>query len=200
MSKRHGPNKENLEATRQTFIDIATEEFTEYGYNQASTSRIVEHSGMARGSLYYHFGDKHGLFKAVYEDMLAKALNTVSDKMEKQDNSWDALLTGSQAFLDLCSEKPFRKITLLESQSAITFEERIALHKGTLLGKLQFLLNDLLNKGYFPGHTPQTITTFIFGILGEIGRSLDFSEDIAADLNTYKQSFVLSIETLAKPS
>ncbi len=197
MSKRQGPNKENLEETRQTFLDIATIEFTEYGYNQASTSRIVENSGMARGSLYYHFGDKQGLFRAVYEEMLATALKNVSKKMDQENNNWKALIIGAEAFLDLCSDKAFRKITLLESQAAISFEERIEIHRRTLLGKLQLLLKELLHEGYFPGHTIQTITTFIFGILGEIGRVFDFSQDIESDLKTYKSSFVSSITAMA---
>jgi AcrR family transcriptional regulator len=60
MGKKHGPNKENLEATRRIFLNIARKEFSTRGYYNASTAAIVEESGMARGSLYYHFGDKKG--------------------------------------------------------------------------------------------------------------------------------------------
>ena len=90
MSKRPGKNKENLEETRRIFLEVAEKEFTEYGFAQASTSRIVEHSGMARGSLYYHFGDKNGLFKAVYEKELQDALITISDAMDKETDDCKA--------------------------------------------------------------------------------------------------------------
>jgi len=44
MSKRKGPNKENLQETRDSFIQIAIREFTRCGYADASTSRIVDES------------------------------------------------------------------------------------------------------------------------------------------------------------
>lgn len=90
MSKRPGPNKDNLEATRKIFMDIAKLEFCNHGYSDASTTRIVTKSGMARGSLYYHFGDKNGLFKAVYEELLDDALICISQRMDVQDNPLDS--------------------------------------------------------------------------------------------------------------
>ena len=197
MSKRHGSNKENLEETRRNFIEIAQKEFTDSGYALASTSRIVELSGMARGSLYYHFGDKNGLFKAVYEEMMFEALKEIAKHMDKQEHAWDAFIVGSQSFLDLCMEKPFRKIILMESQAAMSFEERLIVQKKTLLGKLGTLLPELLEKNYFPGHNMNTVSTFIFGILGEIGRTLDFSDDIAEERERFGKAFNASMQAFA---
>ena len=197
MSKRRGSNKENLEETRQNFIEIAQKEFTDSGYTLASTSRIVELSGMARGSLYYHFGDKNGLFKAVYEEMMQDALQKISEDMDKTPDSWDAFIAGSQKFLDLCMEKPFRKIILIESQAAMSFEERLKVQKKTLLGKLGTLLPELLEKGYFPGHNTNTVSTFLFGILGEIGRTLDFSDNVEAERAYFGKAFNASMAAFA---
>lgn len=189
MSKRPGKNKENSEKTHQVFIDIAREEFTDSGYAEASTSRIVQQSGMARGSLYYHFGDKNGLFKAVYEDMMHKGLVRISEKMDKEANEWDALLTGAHAFMDLCMDRPYRKIVLIESQAAISFHYRFKIHEQTLLGKMRTLLPALLKSNHFPGHTQDTIVIFIFGILAEIGRSFDSAEDIEAAREAFGTAF-----------
>lgn len=193
MSKRRGANKENLEETRKTFLEIARKEFSEYGFAQASTSRIVEHSGMARGSLYYHFGDKNGLFHAVYEEMMIQALARINVEMDKPDDPWDSLLAGAQKFLDLCMEDEFRKIVLIESQAAMTFQDRYIIQERTLLGKLRTLLPALLKRGYFPGHTDNTIAIFIYGILGEIGRAFDLSSDLKKDRKTYGHAFERSM-------
>jgi AcrR family transcriptional regulator len=190
MSKRRGPNKENLEETRLIFIEAAKKEFTEHGYTNASTNRIVEQSGMARGSLYYHFGDKNGLFRAVYEATLNDSLRLVSAHMDQQKSAWDALLIGSEIFIDLCAEKDFRKIVLIESQSALTYADRITIQQRTLLGKLQGLLPELIENGFFPGHTPMTIAVFIMGILAEIGRSFDLTDNPEQVKNLFKKAYV----------
>jgi AcrR family transcriptional regulator len=196
MSKRPGSNKENLEETRRVFLNVAVDEFCEYGFAQASTSRIVERSGMARGSLYYHFGDKNGLFHDVYEDIMFQYIEGVSEKMDALKDPWESFLAGADAFLDLCMKKDFRKIILIESQGAMTYEQRFAIQGKTLLAKLRELLPDLFARGYFPGHTPETFSIFMFGILGETGRALDFSKNIEQDRKTFGTAFVETMKCL----
>ena len=198
MSKRPGANKENLEETRNTFLKIARKEFSSRGFAQASTSRIVEQSGMARGSLYYHFGDKNGLFQAVYEQMMDEALISISVEMDKFEDPWDSFMTGSFKFLDLCMEDDFRKIVLIESQAAMSFQDRLMIQERTLLAKLRALLPALLERGYFPGHTSNSIVIFVYGILGEIGRAFDFSEDIQRDRQTYGHAFETSMNCMTR--
>jgi len=198
MSKRPGKNKENLKETHRNFLVIAREEFAEHGYADASTSRIVQKSGMARGSLYYHFGDKNGLFKAVYEEIMHEGLAKITFQMEGQPSTWLALHAGTQAFLDLCLDPVYRKITLIESQAAMTFRERFAVHERTLLGKLKELLPDLMEQGYFEGHTPQTISVFIFGMLAETGRTMDSSQNIDNVRKTFGDALTNTLN-LMKP-
>lgn len=190
MSKRQGPNKENLEETRSIFLRVAREEFCKHGYPNASTSRIVAESNMARGSLYYHFGDKNGLFRAVYEDMLVESMQTLEEEMNKHLDPWDAFMAGSKTFLDLCADHAFRKIILIESQSALTYAERITLQSRTLLGKLRSVLPQLIQNGYFKGHTLDTISVFILGILAEIGRSFDLSPDNVGKKIVYETAYI----------
>jgi AcrR family transcriptional regulator len=196
MSKRPGPNKDNLEATRKIFMDIAKIEFCNHGYPDASTTRIVNESGMARGSLYYHFGDKNGLFKAVYEELLKEALVIISRDMDAQKNPLDSLLQGAEAFLKLCLQEEFRKIVLIQSQSAMSYGERLQVMQGTLLGKLRAVMPLLIEDGYFPAHTPDSATTFVLGILGETGRTLDFSQNPEQDMREYNTAFATTIKML----
>ena len=196
MSKRPGANKENLEETRKIFLTIARAEFCEQGYANASTSRIVEKSGMARGSLYYHFGDKQGLFQAVFEELMEEALETVNTTMNKANNPWDMLMIGTQSYLDLCMKKDFRKITLIESQAAMAYKDRLVIHERGLIGRLRTLVMELMQTGHFPAHTEKTIAVFIFGTLGEIGRSFDFSEDLKGDREIYRKALADSLERI----
>jgi len=196
MSKRPGSNKDNLKETHRNFLAIAREEFAEHGYADASTSRIVQKSGMARGSLYYHFGDKNGLFKAVYEEIMHEGLAKITFQMEGQPNHWLALHAGVQAFLDLCMDPIYRKITLIESQAAMSFLERYAVHEKTLLGKLRELLPHLMEEGYFPEHTEQTISVLIFGMLAETGRTMDSVSDIEEARKTFGKAMESTLKLM----
>ena len=180
-------------------MDIAKSEFCNHGYPDASTTRIVTESGMARGSLYYHFGDKNGLFKAVYEEMMEDALGYISTYMDVHKTPLEALLSGAKAFLELCLKEEFRKIVLIQSQSAMSYEERLQILQKTLLGKLRALIPVLIEKGHFPGHTLDTATIFILGILGETGRALDFSHNREQTMEEYYKAFACTIKTLHNP-
>jgi AcrR family transcriptional regulator len=198
MSKRHGPNKKNYEETRETFIKIACSEFTTHGYAQASTSRIVSASGMARGSLYYHFGDKAGLFKAVYEHIAYQARDNIVQVPDKPSTAWDAFIKSCHAYMDFCLDEKFRKIMLIESQAAIPYKDRLDILEKTLLGTLRELLQKTMDDGYFKGHHITPLCIFVFGILSETGRSLHFTSDIQAQKEQFSKALEFTLSKIAQ--
>lgn len=177
MAKKSGPNKENLEATRRVFIDIARSEFCREGFYKASTARIVEQANMARGSLYYHFKDKRALFRAVYEELLEEMALTMKKSVAQKTDPWDALITGCLAALDLFTQKENRQI-IIDVQTAIGYSERIELLKKTVLLQLDILLNQARNGGYLKKLQPETLKLMIFGMLSESGRSFELVDDV----------------------
>ncbi|MCK6538737.1 MAG: TetR/AcrR family transcriptional regulator [Anaerolineales bacterium] len=50
------------EEKRKVIVNAAIDEFAEYGLENASTNRIVAHSGIAKGSFYQYFEDKQDVF------------------------------------------------------------------------------------------------------------------------------------------
>ncbi len=69
---------ERLEPERQeTLLQAAAEEFAERGYEAASVNRIVDRSGMSKGSIYYYFDDKDDLFSTVVERATARVIRLV---------------------------------------------------------------------------------------------------------------------------
>lgn len=51
------------EAKQRIILDAAMAEFSEHGYEQASTNRIVAHAGISKGILFHYFGSKEGLYR-----------------------------------------------------------------------------------------------------------------------------------------
>lgn len=192
MAKKHGPNKENLEATRRIFLTIARKEFSTLGYYNASTANIVEESGMARGSLYYHFGDKKGLFRAVYEELMYEMQAGVQAQVAKTKDAWEALMTGSMTVLDLCTQKETRRI-IVDVHTALSYGERLDILSQTLLLELQGQLKGVIDAGYFKGHDMKSLSIIIFGILSEGSRSFELTDDVPkarADIGNTFQLFM----------
>lgn len=61
------PRGRDPERTRARILDAATREFARLGLGGARVDRIAERAGANKRMLYYYFGDKEGLFRAVLE-------------------------------------------------------------------------------------------------------------------------------------
>jgi AcrR family transcriptional regulator len=193
MSKKPGPNKENLEATRRVFLGIARKEFSSKGYYNASTADIVEASGMARGSLYYHFGDKKGLFKAVYEELMFEMRDAVAKKIIGKTDPWDKFMTGCMTIYDLCTDKAIRRI-IVDVHTALPYAERIEVLQRSLLSQLSDIIDEVMAAGYFKGHDKRTLIMLIFGMLSETGRGFEIAEDVSKARHEIGNAFTLLME------
>lgn len=193
MAKKHGPNKENLEATRRIFLAIARKQFSTLGYYQTSTAQIVEESGMARGSLYYHFGDKKGLFRAVYEELMHEMRDDIAHHIADATSAWDAMMAGSMRCLDLLTQAQTRRI-IVDVHTALTYTERLDILQRTLLALLHELLLKVLDEGYFKGHNPKMLGIMIFGFLSEGGRSFELASDVQQARKDLGDTFVTIME------
>jgi AcrR family transcriptional regulator len=193
MAKKHGPNKENLEITRRIFLDTARKEFSVHGYYNASTASIVESSGMARGSLYYHFGDKKGLFKAVYEELMVEMRDEMLRRVSNENHPKEAFLAMCLTSLDLLMQKEIRRI-VIDVHTAITYQERLEILGRTILSLLHEVLSKVINAGYFKGHEVRPLSLLIFGMLSESGRSFELAQDVKKAREEVEKSFLLFME------
>jgi len=55
-------------ARRQALLDAAGRLFIEKGFEKTTLSDIINRAGGSRATLYEHFGDKEGLFRAIMEE------------------------------------------------------------------------------------------------------------------------------------
>jgi TetR/AcrR family transcriptional regulator len=65
--RRHPPPRPRSEAKRTRIIDAAMRHFAEHGYHAARVGDIAAELGIAKGSVFQHFGSKDGLFFEVYK-------------------------------------------------------------------------------------------------------------------------------------
>jgi AcrR family transcriptional regulator len=65
MSQR--PARPRSEAKRSHIVEAAMQHFAEHGYHAARVGDIAATLGIAKGSIFQHFGSKDGLFFEVYK-------------------------------------------------------------------------------------------------------------------------------------
>src|ERR1039458_6084145 len=67
LYQRRDPARPRSDAKRSRIIEVATEHFAEQGYHAARVGDIAAALGIAKGSIFQHFGSKDGLFFEVYK-------------------------------------------------------------------------------------------------------------------------------------
>lgn len=71
---------------QQAILEAALEEFAEYGYDTASTNRIVKKAGIGKGMLFYYFNSKKELFHHLVSysfDLVVKEYFNLVDLSER---------------------------------------------------------------------------------------------------------------------
>lgn len=59
---------------RQHIVEGALKVFLKYGYEGTSMNRVAEEAGVIKQTIYSHFSDKEGLFKAIIESVTLQHL------------------------------------------------------------------------------------------------------------------------------
>jgi AcrR family transcriptional regulator len=112
-------NRERTDATRAALLQAARELFVQRGYADTSTPELCAAAGITRGALYHHFVDKRDLFRAV----VAQEAQAVRERIEAaaaQDLApRQALLAGSEAYLDAMSESGRTRLLLIDGPAVL---------------------------------------------------------------------------------
>ncbi|WP_313346919.1 TetR/AcrR family transcriptional regulator [Sedimentibacter sp.] len=68
---------------RNLILEVSIDEFNEYGFENASISRIVDKAGIAKGSFYQYYEDKKDLFKYIIEIVNVNKVKYLGDIQAK---------------------------------------------------------------------------------------------------------------------
>ena len=78
---------------RHRLVEAAIEEFNEYGLDNASYNRIIERSGLSKGSVYYYFDNKDALLGIVMEEIGERVLAAIPERPlpATREEYWEAV-------------------------------------------------------------------------------------------------------------
>jgi AcrR family transcriptional regulator len=134
--------------------------FAERGYAGVSSDEIVSAAGLTRGALHHHFGDKKGLFRAVFEQLEAEINAELSEVSARTPPGAAQLVAGIGAFLDICQRPEVLRIGLTDAPAVLGWQTWRAIEADHGLG----LVKEMLERGVADGMiTPQPV-----GVLAQL--------------------------------
>lgn len=74
-------NRKEPEERKKEILDIAEELFTTKGYDNTSTTDILERVGIARGTMYYHFKSKEEILDALIDRVIQGIVRNVKSAL-----------------------------------------------------------------------------------------------------------------------
>lgn len=127
-------------ATQTALLAAARPLFAERGFAAVSADEIVRAAGVTRGALHHHYGDKRGLFRAVFEQVEVGITQELADLVAAGGDQ-DLLSRALSAFLDICERPEVRQIALTDAPAALGWQTWRELEAQYGLGLLTALID-----------------------------------------------------------
>jgi AcrR family transcriptional regulator len=102
------PASPRKRSARERLLDTADRLFYEEGVHAVGIDRVLEQSGVAKGSLYYNFGGKDALVRTYLENRHAQWAARIDAQLAAAPGPVDKILAVFDALADLFAEPGFR--------------------------------------------------------------------------------------------
>jgi AcrR family transcriptional regulator len=94
---------------RRRLLNAGCVLFARRGYADVGVGEISSQAGVTSGAVYHHFGSKAGLFRAVYDDLVAGTSERIA--AARRGNPSPSLTADCELYLDACADPAFFRIT-----------------------------------------------------------------------------------------
>jgi AcrR family transcriptional regulator len=92
--------------TRGRLLEAAEQVFTEFGYHDASITKIAEAAGVAPGTFYLYFAGKRQIFDELIDDLNRRVREAMGEASSHATTRAEAERLGFRAFFRFTSEHP----------------------------------------------------------------------------------------------
>ena len=94
-----------IASSRDRVLTGATEEFAQFGFAGARIDRIARRVGLNVRMIYYHFGNKDGLYRGVLREIYIRAADFL-DQVREQADPERRTLESMTGYFDMLSANP----------------------------------------------------------------------------------------------
>ena len=179
--------------TRTALLRAGRMLFADQGYANTSTESIVQRAGVTRGALYYHFQNKAGLFRAVFEELRVSGLQRILERIQTAEGDpWQRLIqTGLRAFLEVVSEPGRQRILYIDGPAVLPM---YLWHENALaIAAIQNALEQLALAGFIAKQPFGTPSRLLWGAFLEAALHIAYSTD---DVDATQQEMLRGLEQL----
>lgn len=152
--------KDEAAITRQTLLDAAKQVFSSKGFNQTSLEAVAMEAGVTRGAIYWHFGNKIEMFRAVLEQCYQNAEIKVDKILESKQPPVEKIrLLLRELFLILANETDFRimeEIRMFQYYKNKKLQEIYQFHQDNVF-EIKGLMTTLIEEGIRSGELEQNL-------------------------------------------
>jgi TetR/AcrR family transcriptional regulator, fatty acid metabolism regulator protein len=158
------------DATRDRILEAAADVFADKGYYGAAVEDIVRASDTSKGSFYFHFPNKKGIFTALLDHLTSRLFSRVEeaiagarDPVERLDAALDAAM---RAF---AQRKRLARLLLVEAAGLghAMDEHLMAVHE-RFIGLIRRQLDDAVASGQIPPQDTGIAASAWMGALNEV--------------------------------
>ena len=141
--------------------------FADRGYAHVSADEIVAAAGLTRGALHHHFKDKHGLFRAVFEQVEQELTAELQDRVDEVPDVLTRMVVGLGTFLDACQRPEVLRIALLDAPAVLGWDTWRAIEAEHGLKLIKRLLEQAAAAGVLLHPPSDVLARFILSLLIE---------------------------------
>jgi AcrR family transcriptional regulator len=166
------------EETTAALIAAARGLFAQRGYAAVGTEEIARQAGVTRGALYHHFRrGKEELFQAVLVQVSAETMLTVANRASQTEDAWEELVSGIDAFLDVCTTRDVQQIVLIDGPSVLGWDVWRAIDADHGLGLLESAVQAAMDDGKLLPGSARAVAQVLLGALDEAAMVVARAED-----------------------
>jgi AcrR family transcriptional regulator len=170
---------ERTAATRARLLEAGRLLFASDGFAAVSTQVIVTAAGVTRGALYHQFGDKTGLFAAVYEEVERDLVGTITTRIvtAAPTDQLSAMRIGSRLFLEECSAPDVQRIVLIDAPAVLGWDRWREVGMKYGLGVIEAMLAAAMTDGVIPEQPLRPTAHILLGALDEAALYVSRADD-----------------------
>ena len=180
--RRH-TKAEQREETMAALLDEGRRQFARHGFAGVHVADVARRAGVTTGALYHHFEGKHGLFRAVLEEVHREVAARIEDATAGLE-PWDQLVTGCAAFLEASTDPRLQRIMLVDGPAVLGWDAWRDLDAETSMQLLEELLTQLSEDGTIRPQPVAPLVHLLSGAMNEaalwLARSKQRETDLAA--------------------
>lgn len=171
---------------KEKIMQCALELFSHKGYEGTGIQEITQAAGITKPTLYYYFGNKEGLLKAVLEYHFSDFMGKLENAAVYNGDTVNTVTQLSRMFLTIAKEKAlFYRMYLSMSSSAVNTTSFLCITPfcGQIIGIVEtFFLKAAQDNGNMKGHEKE-ITVSYLGVINSyalllLNSKLELSETL----------------------